>query len=126
MIERKRGAIINISSIAVRDPRRVPLLRLHYRGTPYGTVKAGLERFTQGLAHELLEHNIAVNALAPTLNVPTPGTLHQKLVASMEDPRGELPEFVAKAALVLATADANKLTGRIAYSQELLREFCLL
>ena len=127
MIERRRGAIVNISSGASRGPGAGPTYAIKPRGgTVYGTVKAGLERFTQGLAHELFEYNIAVNSLAPNKVVPTPGTLHHKLVESMDDPRGEPPELMAKAALLLATADPKKLTGRIAYSQDLLKEFGLL
>ncbi|MBI3741778.1 MAG: SDR family NAD(P)-dependent oxidoreductase [Chloroflexi bacterium] len=127
MIERKRGAIINISSGASRGPGAGPDYKTKPRGgTVYGTVKAGIERFTQGLAHELFEYNIAVNSLAPNKVVPTPGTLHHKLVDSMDDPRGEPPELMARAALLLATADPKKLTGRIAYSQDLLKEFGML
>ncbi len=127
MIERKRGAIVNISSGASRGPGAGPDYKTTARGgTVYGTVKAGIERFTQGLAHELFEYNIAVNSLAPNKVVPTPGTLHHKLVDSMDDPRGEPPEYMARAALVLATADPQKLTGRIAYSQDLLKEFGML
>ncbi|MBI3537729.1 MAG: SDR family NAD(P)-dependent oxidoreductase [Chloroflexi bacterium] len=127
MIERKRGAIINISSGASRGPGAGPDYKTKPRGgTVYGTVKAGIERFTQGLAHELFEYNIAVNSLAPNKVVPTPGTLHHKLVDSMDDPRGEPPELMARAALLLATADPKKLTGRIAYSQDFLKEFGML
>ena len=126
MIERKRGAIVNISSGASRGPGVGPYTTKGRGGTPYGTVKSGLERFTQGLAHELFEYNIAVNSLAPNKVVPTPGTLHHKLVESMDDPRGEPPEYMAKAALILATADSKKLTGRIAYSQDLMKEFGMM
>ncbi len=122
MIERRSGWIVNISSGASRGPGQGPYTTQGRGGTPYGTVKAGLERFTQGLAHELFEYNVAVNSLAPNKVVPTPGTLHHHLVESMDDPRGEPPEYMAKAALVLATADPKTLTGRVAYSQDLLKE----
>jgi NAD(P)-dependent dehydrogenase (short-subunit alcohol dehydrogenase family) len=125
MIERKSGWIVNISSGASRGPGQGPYTTKARGGTPYGTVKSGLERFTQGLAHELFEHHIAVNSLAPTKVVPTPGTLHHHLVESMDDPRGEPPTYMAKAALVLATADPKVLTGRICYTQELLKEMGL-
>jgi NAD(P)-dependent dehydrogenase (short-subunit alcohol dehydrogenase family) len=126
MIERKSGWIVNISSGASRGPGQGPYTTKGRGGTPYGTVKSGLERFTQGLAHELFEHNIAVNSLAPTKVVPTPGTLHHHLVESMDDPRGEPPIYMAKAALILATADPKVLTGRICYTQELLKEMGML
>jgi citronellol/citronellal dehydrogenase len=126
MIERRSGWIVNISSGASRGPGPGPYTTKGRGGTPYGTVKSGLERFTQGLAHELFEYGIAVNSLAPNKVVPTPGTLHHKLVESMDDPRGEPPDYMAKAALVLATADPQQLTGRIAYSQDLLKEAGML
>ncbi len=126
MIERRSGWIVNVSSGASRGPGQGPYTTKGRGGTPYGTVKAGLERFTQGLAHEVFEYDLAVNSLAPSKVVPTPGTLHHKLVESMDDPRGEPPEYMAKAALILATADPKVLTGRIAYSQDLLKEHGML
>ena len=122
MVERKSGWIVNISSGASRGPGAGPYTSNGRGGTPYGTVKSGLERFTQGLAHELFEYGIAVNSLAPNKVVPTPGTLHHHLVESMDDPRGEPVSYMADAALVLATCDPRALTGRIASSQDLLKE----
>ena len=122
MMKRRNGWIVNISSGASRGPGQGPYTGKGRGGTPYGTVKSGLERFTQGLAHELFEYGIAVNSLAPNKVVPTPGTLHHHLVESMDDPRGEPVENMAQAALVLATCDPSVLTGRIAYSQDLLKE----
>jgi citronellol/citronellal dehydrogenase len=52
--------------------------------------KAALERFSTGLAAELYDDNIAVNALAPTRVVPTPGTIFHHLT-SQGDPRAEPP-----------------------------------
>ena len=123
MIERQGGWIVNISSGASRGPGPGPDYTTKARGgTVYGTVKSALERFTQGLAHELFEYNIAVNSLAPTKVVPTPGTLHHHLVESMDDPRGEPPDYMAKAALALSTCNPKEMTGRIRYTQELLKE----
>ena len=58
--------------------------------------------------------------------VPTPGTLFHNLVTGMDDPRGEHPELMAKAALLLATEPIDKVTGRVTYSQQILAEFGLL
>ena len=41
----------------------------------------------------------------------------------MDDPRGEHPELMAKAALLLASEPLDKVTGRVTYSQEILKEF---
>ena len=37
--------------------------------------------------------------------------------------RGEHPELMAKAALLLATEPLDKVTGRVTYSQQILKEF---
>jgi NAD(P)-dependent dehydrogenase (short-subunit alcohol dehydrogenase family) len=58
MIERRRGAIINVVSIAG-----------HNGGGPgagtYATAKAGLTSFTKSLAKELAPHGVRVNAVSP-------------------------------------------------------------
>jgi NAD(P)-dependent dehydrogenase (short-subunit alcohol dehydrogenase family) len=125
MIPRRRGSIVNISSGAAVGPGRGP-----YRdgaairgGTCYGAEKAALERFTQGLAEEVYAHGISVTALSPSQVVPTPGTVHHKLVSSMDDPRGEPPILMARAALLLATEPLDAVTGRVTYSQQILKEF---
>ncbi|MEX2327233.1 MAG: hypothetical protein WD558_05850, partial [Pseudomonadales bacterium] len=81
------------------------------------------ERFTQGLAQEVANHNIAVTCFSPSQVVPTPGTVYHKLVEGMDDPRGEPPEIMAKAALLLASEAPEKVNGRVTYSQEILKEF---
>jgi NAD(P)-dependent dehydrogenase (short-subunit alcohol dehydrogenase family) len=85
--------------------------------------KAALERFTTGLAAEVWESNVAVNALSPSRVVPTPGTIFHRLVRP-EDPGQvvEPPEVMAQAALELCWRPPRSLTGRIAYSQALLTE----
>ena len=92
-------------------------------GTCYGAEKAALERFTQGLAHEVYQYGISVTCVSPSQIVPTPGTVFHKLVSGMDDPRGEPPELMARAALLLATEPLDKVTGRVTYSQEILKEF---
>src|SRR6476659_202173 len=58
MIERRRGAIINVGSIAG-----------HTGGGPgagpYAAAKAGLVAFTKSLAKELAPHGVRVNAVSP-------------------------------------------------------------
>jgi 3-oxoacyl-[acyl-carrier protein] reductase len=58
MVERKRGAIVNIVSIAGRNG-----------GGPgagaYATSKGGLTTFTKALAKELAPHGVRVNAVSP-------------------------------------------------------------
>jgi NAD(P)-dependent dehydrogenase (short-subunit alcohol dehydrogenase family) len=126
MIPRKSGAIVNISSSAAIGPGRGPYSgqALMYRGSVcYGAEKAALERFTQGLAAEVYQDGVSVTCFSPSQVVPTPGTVHHKLVSGLDDPRGEPPEIMAKAALLLATEPLDKVTGRVTYSQQILKEF---
>jgi NAD(P)-dependent dehydrogenase (short-subunit alcohol dehydrogenase family) len=125
MIARRRGAIVNISSGSAIGPGRGPYKDQTVRGgVMYGATKAALERFTQGLAQEVAQHGgIAVSCVSPSRTVPTPGTVHHKLMASLDDPRGEPPVMMARAALLLASEPAEKVNGRVGYSQQLLLEF---
>ena len=124
MVERRSGSIVNISSGAAIGPGRGPYKEVMLGGgTCYGAEKAALERFTQGLASEVFEYGISVTCVSPSQVVPTPGTVHHKLVRGLDDPRGEHPELMAKAALLLATEPLDKVTGRVTYSQEILKEF---
>jgi hypothetical protein len=41
----------------------------------------------------------------------------------MNDPRGESPTVMGQAILLLATEPIDKITGRVTYSQEILKEF---
>jgi citronellol/citronellal dehydrogenase len=120
MRDKGSGWILNISSGAARHPAIPPAYRAR-GGTVYGMCKAAIERFSTGLAAELYEDNIAVNALSPTRVVPTPGTIFHHLTTS-DDPKNEPPSVMAEAALLLCAGDPKVLTGRIAYSQQLITE----
>ena len=125
MIPRKSGAIVNISSGAAIGPGRGPYPAAMGRGggTLYGAEKAALERFTQGLASEVYADGVSVTCVSPSQVVPTPGTVFHHLVTGMDDPRGEPPLLMAQSALLLATEPLDKVTGRVTYSQEILKEF---
>lgn len=124
MIAKGAGSIVNISSGAAIGPGRGPYSGPVMRGgTLYGAEKAALERFTQGLAAEVYSDGISVTCVSPSQVVPTPGTVFHHLVTGMDDPRGEPPELMAKAALLLATEPKEKVAGRVTYSQEILQEF---
>jgi citronellol/citronellal dehydrogenase len=126
MLARKQGAIVNISSGAAIGPGRGPYQDAARRGrggTLYGAEKAALERFTQGLAAEVYADGIAVTCVSPSLVVATPGVLHHKLVRSADDPNAEPDSMMADAALLLASEPVDKVTGRVTYSQQILKEF---
>lgn len=125
MVPRGSGSIVNISSAAAVGPGRGPYLDAppDSAGTCYGAEKAALERFTQGLAMEVYQYGVSVTCVSPSLIVPTPGTVFHNLVSGMDDPRGESPELMAKAALLLVTEPLDRVTGRVTYSQQILKEF---
>ena len=125
MVPRGSGSIVNISSGAAIGPGRGPYPEAQQLGggTCYGAEKAALERFSQGLASEVYQHGVSVTCVSPSQVVPTPGTVFHRLVRSLDDPRGESPELMAKATLLLATEPIDKVTGRVTYSQLILKEF---
>ncbi len=69
------GKIINVSSRAGVFPGPGPYPQAARGGAFYGMIKAGLERFSQGLAMELQDDKIAVNVLSPQGRIKTPGNL---------------------------------------------------
>jgi citronellol/citronellal dehydrogenase len=126
MLERRNGAIVNISSGAAIGPGRGPYtspLQRGRGGTLYGAEKAALERFTQGLAAEVYDSGISVTCVSPSQVVATPGVMHHRLLQRADDPRAEPPEMMARAVLLLATEPLDKVTGRVTYSQQILQEF---
>ncbi len=113
MIKQGKGSIINISSLAanVRNGGTVPT------GLAYGVAKAGVERFTWGLASEVGQFNIAVNCLKPQKVVDTEG---MRFWTSEEERKGwTSPEKMVRCATFLATQDAGSVTGTVATDEEL-------
>jgi NAD(P)-dependent dehydrogenase (short-subunit alcohol dehydrogenase family) len=120
MRAKKQGWILNISSGAGRHPQGPPYRFPGRGGTVYGMCKAALERFSTGLAAELYDDGVAVNALSPQGVVVTPGVmLHQLIPKGMED-RAEPMELIVAASVALCSGDPKVLTGRITYA----RDFC--
>jgi len=67
-----------------------------------------------------------VSCVSPSQVVPTPGTVHHRLVRGLDDPQGEHPQLMAKAALLLASEPAEKVSGLVTYSQVILKEYGLI
>ncbi|MBN3790488.1 SDR family NAD(P)-dependent oxidoreductase, partial [Burkholderia sp. Ac-20353] len=112
---RARGAgwIVNIGSVTALPPPR-PFDEFSRAGgaTVYAAVKAALSRFTQGLAAELEPDGIAVNLVAPSTAIRTPG-------AARYIPEGYPTEdvaYLAETALALCRLPARERTGVIAHS----------
>ena len=117
MIAAGRGAVLNITSDASRRPGEGPWPGA---GAPapfaYGGAKAALEHLTQAVAFEMQPHGVSVNALMPSLPVATPG-----LVVTSPGTAGQLPMAgFCEAALRLLAAPAAQVTGRVAYSEDVL------
>jgi NAD(P)-dependent dehydrogenase (short-subunit alcohol dehydrogenase family) len=108
MIRQKSGSIINLSSILGT--------RVISGGVPYGVTKAAIERFTLGLAEELREYNIAVNALCPSFT-ETEGV--RVWVPHIDPSSLQKSEMWGRYAVFLASQDATSLTGKCLTAQEL-------
>lgn len=112
---RKQGAgwIVNIGSVTGLAPVRP---YRDYNKTSgdviYGSVKAALHRFTQGVAAELLDANIAVNCVGPSTAVRTPGAA-QLIPDSFPT---ESVEYLAETVLAMCHLPAAERTGLVAFS----------
>lgn len=113
MRARGGGWILNVGSVTAQPPLRpYDEFARHGGSTVYAAVKAALNRFTQGLAAELEADNIAVNLVAPSTAIATPG-------ASAYIPADyptEPVEYLAETALALCHLPAAERTGLIAHS----------
>ena len=113
MIKQKSGSIINISSLAAdeRDEGTVPT------GVAYAVSKAGLDRFTLGLATEVGKYNIAVNAVKPHRVVDTDG---MRLWQPQADKSlWQSADRMVQATIYLAAQDGKGVTGSIATDREI-------
>jgi NAD(P)-dependent dehydrogenase (short-subunit alcohol dehydrogenase family) len=110
MMERKTGAIINVSSIAGRTGGALGSIH-------YSTAKGGLITFTKGLAKELAPFGIRVNAISPGVidtryheKFSTPEAM-KGYVAGIPLGRVGTPAEVAEVICFLASESASYLAG---------------
>jgi citronellol/citronellal dehydrogenase len=119
------GHIINVSSGAAIFPGPGPYQEVNTNGSFYGMVKAGLEHYTQSLATELQDANIAANVLSVREVVHTPGN-----VWAQNDPDNPNLDFqpsghLAAIALWMCEQPPAKFTGNIVAAEDLFREMGL-
>jgi 3-oxoacyl-[acyl-carrier protein] reductase len=110
MMERKTGAIVNLSSIAGRNGGALGSIH-------YSTAKGGLITFTKGLAKELAPFGVRVNAVSPGV-IDTPyheqfssPEMMKSYVNAIPLGRVGKPEEVAKVIAFLASDAASYLAG---------------
>ena len=109
MLAAGAGSIINVTSVASRVPGDGPYQNFSGGVLPgYGGSKAALEHLTWCAAYDLQRHNIAVNALAPSRPIPTPGLSYYRNDFASVSPEDEF----ARAAVELTLIDPNVVTGR--------------
>ena len=121
MIQRRRGRIINVASVAA-------LLPVGYL-TAYCPAKAALVRFTDVLATDTKDYGIAVFAINPG-DVHTPGV--QNIIDSqtgrkwlpwfsrfhLEEKRSDPPEPAGALVVALASGTADALSGRFIQTKD--------
>jgi len=120
MRERGRGWVLNLTSVGGDLPPGPPFSGFDQSAGfgMYGTVKAGMNRMTKSFAAELYGDGIAINAAAPSNPVATPGAGTLDLAKTdTED-----IELITETVFTLCTGDPKTMTGRIAHTQEFLRE----
>lgn len=106
-----RGRIVTVSSGAASSARR--------GAAHYCASKAGVEMFTKVLALEMGEHKINVNCIAPGAVVansvvsPSSDEYKEALLKSIPWGRMGQPDDIARAALFLASPDADFITGTV-------------
>lgn len=103
MLEKGSGTVINVSSILAKEIRM---------SIPYGVTKAGVERFTMGLAREMRKSpGIAITCLRPYF-------VKTEVVMGFMEGKGdttnwEEPEMWQKYGAMVAGADPAQVTGKI-------------
>lgn len=110
MMKARRGRIINVSSVVglMGNPGQ----------TNYAASKAGMIGFTRALSKEVASRGICVNCIAPGFiisHMTDVLTEEQKAMILAKIPMGRMgaPEEVANAALFLASALSNYVTGQV-------------
>jgi NAD(P)-dependent dehydrogenase (short-subunit alcohol dehydrogenase family) len=119
MREKGAGWVLNISSrSAMQEPPPYPDSKMaNFVIGAYGASKAALDRYTEALAHELVEDGIFINAMAPSNIVMTPGASYVRDIALRRPDMVEPVEMMAEAALELCS---QRHVGQVVFSRDIL------
>ena len=110
MMQRRRGRIINVSSVAATH--------VNPGQTNYAASKGAINSLTRALAVELASRGVTVNAIAP-------GFIETDMSAAVRNKAGDLikkfipmrrigvPEDVARVAVFLAGPESSYITGQV-------------
>lgn len=112
MLERRQGKIINIASLlSFQGGIRVPA---------YAASKGGVAQLTKALANEWAARNVQVNAIAPgyfrtdnTSALQKDETRNRQILERIPAARWGEPEDIVGAAIFLASAASNYVTGEV-------------
>jgi 3-oxoacyl-[acyl-carrier protein] reductase len=85
----------------------------------YGAAKAALARLTQGMAMEVFDGNIAVNLVAPSGAIITPGAA-EFIPEGLDD---EPIEYIAAVAFDLVHRPPSERTGIVAHSMHYAKHY---
>jgi len=108
MIERRRGKIVNISSVTG------PMVTVP-GSSAYSASKGAVSAFTRALALDVAEYGITVNSISPgyvETGVFSSQRDKEKLARSVPMKRMGKPEEVGYLALFLSTEESNYITGQ--------------
>lgn len=111
MMREGRGHIINISSVVTRELHHKP-----FTGIAYDVSKTAMNRLTLGIAEELKQYGIAVNALMPD-NTDSDGWAY--LNPEIDRSGWERPDAWGRYAACVASLEPATFTGHLLLKQDL-------
>ncbi len=122
MSEGGRGLIVNVSSHGSRE---------YLMGVSYGVGKAGVEKLTTDMAHELREHGVAVTSIWPGLCKSENRLVHAETqpdgrvtLFGLDLSYAETPHFPGRGVVALASdPDPMKRTGQAYWVADLARDY---